>query len=218
MGDIRLELKLDKFNACLAEMKSRLGDATTSRQLVNYEVGKVLSRTISKTTAATVSSVRASTEEKEWTTYLGKRYRLSWKYPNATWTGISAMRKASLAAKIAAIGLTKQTWLTIGMALGVEVKAPAYVAAAKTPKHDNADNVSAIPKELAAGYGVTIQNRSPLLRVPGLRQPFFGAVAGRIGFYNRNVKYGVFEDLNAVAKKYRGLIITNPAPPADPDA
>lgn len=205
--DFRLQIKTAQFNEAMAEMYRRLGDVATQRQIIDFEVGKVVEGALRRTETATSTSIRASAASKQWTTLNGKKYKLAWRVPSPTWRDIAAARRAVLDAKLAARGLAKRSWLALGEALGVTVEAPGYVTTAKAKNHTSGENVSVDRKSSPDGYGLRIDNSSPLLRWTEGRQAFFAAVAGRIEFFKRNLRSGVFGDLDKAARKYRGLVV-----------
>ncbi len=206
--DLRLRLEIGKFNSALREMSARLSHTIAEERIVEYEVGKIIEATLAGTRAATVSGIRASAETAEWTTYNGKRYKLSNRYPNALWRGIAAKRKESLMRKIAARGLAKQSWLALANLIGVEIRAPGFVRSATAPTHTNSENVNIRRDYGARRFGLGISNTSPLLRFSDGRRAFFSAVIGRRRFYETNLRRGVFGDLAKIAAKYPGLKMT----------
>ena len=205
--DPRLRLEIGKFNSAMRELGASLAGHATMEQVIDAEVGKILEAALAGTDAATVSSIRSSSESRLYITRGGKKYKLSNRYPNNLWRSISAQRKASLVRKLAARGLAKQSFLALAREVGVEVKAPGYVAAATTPRHSNADNVETRRDYKNEAYGIMVRDSSPLIRWTGARQAFFAAVAGRRNFYAQNLKHGVFKDLAKVAAKYPGLAL-----------
>jgi len=206
--DVKLQIKIASFNGAMADMSRRLKRHATQRQIVDGEVGKILEAALKKTDTATVASIRLNSESKEWTTYNGKKYNLLWRYPNELWSGIKAMRKADLMRRIAARGLTKRSFHALGLTFGQNIKAPAFVQTAVVPGHTSAQNVASQRKTSTTGYGLRIENHSPILRYAHARQAFFAAVAGRVSFFTRNLAKGVFNDLKQVQAKYPGIRFT----------
>lgn len=206
--DLKLEIKIDAFNGAMAEMSKRLKGYATQQQIVDGEVGKILEAALRNTDTATVSSIRLNTEAKEWTTYNGKKYNLLWHFPNQIWSGIKTMRKADLMRRLAARGLTKRSFHALGLTFGQNIKAPGYVQGAVVPRHTSAENVSSQRKTSTTGYGLMIENHSPILFYAHARQAFFSAVAGRVAFFARNLAKGVFNDLKQVQAKYPGIRFT----------
>lgn len=205
--DPRFRLEVGRFNSAMREMGAALGNSATMEQVIDFEVAKIVEMALKQTTAASVSSIRQSVEDREWTTLAGKKYKLSHRYPNAVWRSIVAKRKDSLTRKLAARGLSKQAWLALARQIGFDIEAPGYVKVASTPKHSNDQNVNTRRDYKTNGYGLTIQNKSPLIPWSEARQAFFGAVVGRRKFFDQNLKRGVFADLEKVARKYPGLIV-----------
>jgi hypothetical protein len=206
--DIKLEIKIDAFNGAMKEMAHRLKNNTTGQRIVEYEVVKVLEKTLAGTDAATVNSIRGNFQAQQWTTFNGRRYNLDWHFPNGLWNSISAARKANLQRRLAARGLAKRSFHALGLSLGYDIDAPAYVKGAVTRNHTSAENVSSRKETTSAGFGVRIEDHSPLLQYTGAKRAFFAAVAGRVRFFTTNVAKGVFNDLKQVTAKYPGLRFT----------
>lgn len=214
--DLRLEIKIDDFNAAMADMNRRLGNATTKRAIVDGEVAKVLEKTLAGTKVATRASINDSIKRTEWTTFPakwngggGKRYLLSNHYPNALWSRIQSQMAASLARKVAAIGAARKSWWAMGVRLGYSI-ADRGSSKAVIPGHTADENVSVLREASEGNYMLTVKNDSPLMRWTDGRRAFFSAIAGRVGFFRQNLARGVFNDLKAVQAKYPGIEIHPP--------
>lgn len=214
--DLTLDIKIDDFNAAMDEMALQLGSSSgvTKRKIVDNEVSKILEKTLAGTDTATKASINASIKSKEWTTYPsggGKRYKLSWHFPNSLWGSIQAQGAASLARKIARAGWTRKSWWSLGVLIGYNINSKGSETAV-IPGRSAQDAVSAKRDESQGNYVLAIRNSSPLLDFTGSRRAFFSAVAGRTGFFRQNLAHGVFDDLSQVAKKYPGLEVSVPPP------
>ncbi len=206
--DAGVTVQVEKFNAAMREMQSRLAGRATLEQIIDYEVSKIIEAALKGTDAATVNSIRRSLEEREWTTLNGKKYKLTNRYPNPVWNAIIAKRKASLTRRLAARGITKQSWLALARQIGFDIEAPSYVRRATVERHTNDENVDSRRDYKTSAYGLAIANHAPLLQFVGAKQAFFSAVVGRRKFFENNLKRGVFNDLAAVAAKYPGIKVT----------
>lgn len=132
------------------------------------------------------------------------------------WARISRQKRTILKLKLLAVGLTKQSWWLLAQKMGYDVDAPEYVKTA-LPSRNRAkvnpwNNVSIRRDEPKNGrYGIELTNKMPLLDVPhgpqGIRA-FFAAIAGRIGFFKRNLANGVYSDAAQIAKKYPGIKVS----------
>ncbi len=205
--DPKLRIEVGNFNRAMREMKVRLADRVTLEQIVDAEVAKIIEAAMKKTKAATVSGIRANSEEREWTTFDGKKYKLSNRIPRDLFMRIAAKRKASLLRKLAARGLARRSWVELARLLGFEIGAPGFVRAARRPSGSGGEENVIIRRQYTRGYGLHIANNSPINRWSDARQALFAAVVGRRRFYETNVKRGVFDSMKAVARKYPGLTV-----------
>lgn len=208
--DPRFTLEVSKFNAAMREMSASLRHHATEREIIDFEVGKIIEKALAETDTATVASIKFSMEATEWKTYDGKKYKLTNRYPTRVWGMIKGRLAASLRRRVAARGSAKKSWLALARRIGVEIKAPGYVATANIPSHPAEENVAVERTNGEFRYGIRITNSSPILRWAKGRQAFFGAVIGRRKFFEQNLARGVFRKLETVAKKYKGLIIAGP--------
>lgn len=208
-----IQVKLDDFNAAIADMQSRLGNARTQRSVIDNEVGKIIEKTLAGTKTATRASINDSLKKTEWTTIGGRHWLLTNRYPDRIWAMIQEGMAASLARKVAAIGWARKSWYALAKKLGLSINSKGSEMAT-VRGHDADENVTYRRDESQGNYLLVIANTSPLLRYADSDRAFFGAVAGRTAFYRQNLAHGVFNDFAEVAKKYPGLNIIVP-PRAD---
>lgn len=204
-------VKVDEFNRAMHDMSRKLGNSATQQQIVESEVRKILETAISRTKAASVEKIREFNQDDKWMTYHRKKYLMTNRYPDPLWNRLIELRKKDLVKKLAARGWSKASWYALGIAIGFDLKAPGFVKSSKVPGVSAAQNVSAAKENTRKGnYGLRIENNSPMLGINNTNssRAFFSAVAGRIGFYRRNVQNGVFKDLKSVAAKYPGIVLT----------
>lgn len=214
MADRGLYLEVGKFNAAMREMGEKLADVTTMKQILEFEVGRIIERALALTDSATVASIRkshAADPWKPWRTYnidgARRKVNMNWRMPNRIWGQILAQQKAHLQTSLAARGLTKQSWLALANDLGVAISAPEYVRTATVENHQNTENVETKIRQTLGEYGIAISNHAPLLQFTGASQAFFSAVSGRRNYFLKNLSRGVFDDLKSVARKYPGLAV-----------
>jgi len=131
----------------------------------------------------------------------------------ARWQAALAKMKEKaidVAKAVRSSGVAKATWYQIAHALGIEsqVKAPGYVQNAVSRDgrvyiHGTARKVDT-PQQLF----VEIRNDSNLVvsRLNGA-SILSRAINGRIGYFNKNLETGVFEDIRARVTKYRGIAV-----------
>lgn len=220
--DLKLEVKIDQFSGFLKEFERRLEGAATMQQITDFEVSRVMEKAISETGKADKAKMRDRIAGLRMITLDGKRIPLMNKktgrfqrFPDATWAQITAKKKIMLDLLLQARGLSAQSWYLLALKLGYAVKAPAYVKAALPSKRRAAlavqNNVSIERVRTAKGnYGVEITNKMPILRFnpPAGLAALFTAIAGRIGYFKKNMAKGVFDDAKAVAAKYKGIQVT----------
>lgn len=209
MADVRLTVETSRLNDAFRRMERTLSRSGVSqKRIIDFEVGKIMEGAMKRTNVASKSELRADFEAKEWTTYGGKRYKLSNRYPNPLWRAIDGKRKAGLARRLAAIGTAKQTWVLIAGKLGIRLDAPGYVFSARLPTRSNEANVSVTQQVSETAYGVGVVNSSPLMKFANGRQALFSAIIGRRKFFERNVSKGVFDEIATIARAYPGLVVT----------
>jgi len=194
-------------------------------RVVDFEMGKILSKCVSSTPSATEEKIIQNARSREWGTHntgftpkrkfrgtepaVGyKKYKYSNRYPNALWNEISRQRLASIESRIGHMNLSKQSWLKLAEMLGIEIKAPVKVR--KTPQNFNVNfNTSRVKSD--SSYSISISNNQPTIKAIGGRGILDKAVSGRMMYFQKNIENGVLEDLAAFAKSYPGLTITAPA-------
>ena len=210
-GDPGLEIKYEEFSSYLKVLEDRIGRGSRIEQITDYEVSKVLERAVEGTGKMDASKVVHNYEMQLFTTFEGKKYFLLNHYPNSLWHSPDEHRKASLAKKLAARGLSAQSWYIIARKLGYEIEAPAYVKNASYNGEDTGrDAMIERGYSQNDAYGVTLTNSMPILRFdpPGGFRALFTAIAGRLGYYRQNLAHGVFQDAEEIARAYPGIEVT----------
>lgn len=212
--DAGLQLKTTEFSGFLRALKEKLGDKTDMRTIVDYEMGRVLNRSLALTGAASEEKIKERWRGKRVITLLGKKQVLvnpktgrAQKFPDATWELVKRERAAGIARTLAKIGISKATWAALAEKLGQEITVPAYVRAAGQ-RAGISRYVSIERRETGPSYGVAIINGGSKLTYspPAGREALFTAFAGRIGFYRKNMAEGVFDSIHKIAAKYKGLV------------
>jgi hypothetical protein len=215
--DLRLKLKTDEFTAFCRDLRATLGDQTTMQRVVDNEVGRVLEKAMEETDYADRQKIRERVKNRNVFRVGGKKYLIRnystgqpWRVPDQVWPKIQDMRNRSLIRKLAAVAITKRSWVDLAEKLGQAIKAPAFVRAAKVS--NSGVNGNTLVERTTQGnenrYGLRVTNKSPKLGVPGTEgiQAFFTGLAGRIGFYHENLARGVFGSARKTASKYRGIV------------
>ncbi len=216
--DRALVIKTEEFTGFLKQLRATLGDRTTMQRVVDSEVSKVLERAVELTGKADRSKIMDRVAKRSVFNVDGKKYLTrdwktgkAWHVPNAVWSTIEKLRAQSLKQRIAAIGLSKQSFYLIAKKLGFDIAAPAFVKAAVNKQGRDTDSDARIQREQSENkYALMIQDTMPILKFspPAGKQAFFSALAGRINFYKANVAHGVFDSVAKTAAKYKGVIVT----------
>jgi hypothetical protein len=214
---VKSELVAGRFNAYLQELWA-IDPTISFSALVRAEAAAVMVAALSRTKAANVAKIRAAVKDREWVTFGGKRYKLGersgegWRLPDTTWAQIEAYRQQRANIKLAARGLSKQTWLHLARALRPVLNAiPAYVAAANFKGQQYPQDVSTTEGSTPAGYILTLLNSSPVVQYAGGEWALLGAMQGRISYFRRNLQHRAFETLESRARKYPGIWVTESA-------
>lgn len=106
--------------------------------------------------------------------------------------------------RLAARGLLKKVWQQIGGKLGMALEGvPAYVERASTPHGDYPENAEA--REVGTGSKFSIEGASYRVYDPRIVSAFARAMNGRASFFRNNLRRGVFDKAEEIARKYPGL-------------
>ncbi len=137
-----------------------------------------------------------------------KRYYYLNRYPAAVWAEISRQRKESLESTIRFRGLSKQSWYVVARILGLDPDAPDYV---RSMRVEHPENFHAQRVNNGGDYRLRFSNAQPTVNNPRTRAAGANrlrrAIAGRVKFFEKNLKLGVFNSLAGVARAYPGLKI-----------
>jgi hypothetical protein len=212
--DSGLEIKTTEFSGFLRTLAEKLGDKTDMRTIVDYEMGRVLNRALALTGKAdeqkiqtkykTLRAIRVN-GKKVWLTNAktGRAQRLL----DALWANVQSARATALARTMAKIGAAKASFAAIARKLGQQISVPNYVD--NVMIKGGVDRFAEVDRrEGAVSYGVAIVNKMNVLNyAPNGRQALFSAFAGRVGFYRTNMAKGVFDSIEKITAKYKGVII-----------
>jgi len=116
----------------------------------------------------------------------------------------SEQREAELKRRI---GTAKRSWVLLAQRMGILLPKtpPGYVNKAMVNGKVLSDEVSHVRKVTASQVGFLIQNFTRAAVRGGGRAALLKAINGRVGYYHRNVRSGVFKKIADVAKKYPGF-------------
>jgi hypothetical protein len=222
---MRVAVDTSKFNAMVREIARKAG--VPNEEVLTHEVGKILEKTITNTKAATVSSIRATSEKSQFSMqpeslYSPKggragvnvtkngfiAYFLRNRYPDNLWALMSARRKVSLAAKLKARGLARKSWLDIANRLGLSINYPGYVASAvPSSGKEHPENTRVRLARQNGKLQIAFQNSQPTVNRIGGSRALQAAIDGRYKFFITQMAKGTFDDIAKIAKKYPGIRI-----------
>jgi len=229
---LKITIDTRNMNRAIAAISRFSGVA--HEEVIEEEAGKILEAAVRLTPAAKMQKIKAhyaslgnswvtespelytpvspsgiSHRAKVKVTKTGKiRYDMSHRYPDALWAAITGERKTRLEAALRARGLSKNAWLMLGQAAGITVKAPGYVKQAiPSTGKVHPENATARKTRPSGRYGIFFETIQPTLITIGGHRILQRAINGRVKYFERNLKLGVFKDLKKIAARYPGLTI-----------
>lgn len=210
---LKVELITRNFNRMLEELAA-IDPRVDMRDVIVSEATSVIEGAMRRTKHAEAARIRADFNSKEWTTFNGKKYKISeWRLPDSLWGEIQARRRERLQTKLNARGLARQSWVHVAGALGRSIAAPAFVINANYKGRQYPIDGDKREEGSGANFALTIINSSPIVQSAGGRGALLAAMAGRIGYFRRNMAHGFYRNMVDRAKKYPG-IFTSPVPSA----
>lgn len=210
---LKVEIVTRDFNRMLEELAA-IDPAIEFRDVVYGVASRVVFNALYRTRAAKVSAIRRTFQDKEYTTFSGKRYKLSNRYPDELWGRIDQFLKDRLAVKLASRGLSKKSWYHLARQISPVMRdVPAYVTEANYKGADHPENAN--HQEITGGdnFALEIMNFSPIVQAAGGRQALLFAMRGEVGYFRQNMAHGFYRTLESRAAKYPG-IFTSPVPAA----
>lgn len=200
---------VSRFNAMVLELKQKTGASIAS--IVESEVRSTLEAALKTTKAAKVATIKRNQETQQWVTVNGKRMRRDWRMKDATYA--EAKRKHGARTKILeqARGLSKRQVLDMAASVGLNLRGtPAYVRAARASAkaHRNQKNTTGRREIRPFRYVLAMRLDYPLAFLPtvGIQRALNRAIQGRVKFFKRNAKEGVFDSAAATVAKYGGFL------------
>jgi hypothetical protein len=206
-----LTIDTSNFNRAVQEMARLTG--ASYEDIVKAEIGATLAAAIKNTKAATRASIKKSTEKGVWIPdknhpkYKGGRIvPPNWKMTSEQWAWLTK----NLEEKYKRAGLLKQSWLKIIK----ETNSPIPKNATISPKAESATvrgKKMFIPTTYnrqvsgsKVGYNIANYAKAATQWGPA-KMAFIRAINGRVGYFHRNVRAGVFKKVSTIAKKYPGF-------------
>jgi hypothetical protein len=192
-------------------------------EVIDLEAIKVLEGAVKNQKAARVKDIKDYYERRQWGMYKSsfqpkqpfkgklskngfKRYYLRNFYPDALWNEIQNQNSNHFATAKKARGLLKKAWAQLGSDLGLNISVPSYARSATTKRGDYPGNTSGRRNGTGAAYYIEGTNARPYARSDrsfALQM----AMRGRVRFFQQNLKLGVFNNAESIAKAYPGLVI-----------
>ena len=217
-----IEVDTSAFDGMCYELARMAGSPPT--QALREEVGKVLSRAIELTPAASVEKISRQQQNQAYamepaslyTPKFPKRrnvrngrvlYKLTNRYPDTLWQKIQQARNKDIKKKIAARGLAKQSWWIIGNLLGLNVPAPAYVTRAIPTSGKTYKDETARVDRQGAEVAYEFENSQPTINAIDGAKILQKAIDGRVNYFLTNVSREVFDKMESIAKKYPGVTV-----------
>jgi hypothetical protein len=214
----------------------RANSDKTLEQILAQEAKGLLTTMVRRSPAASRKSIEFRENQRKFVTYRGKKYRIRGvgrygnqkhehanRYPDMIWAGLMSLRRQSVARKMIARGLLKQSWLQIGDDLGLPVTAPAFVRKARAAtagfsgKRGRGDS-NVLLRRIKTGLGqragfkwfrkIILTNFSQVARVTGGRRLLNQVIASRVRQFRRGIQEEFKKLARAGAAKNPGATIT----------
>jgi hypothetical protein len=110
------------------------------------------------------------------------------------------------AQKIAARGLQKKVWAQVAEAFGIQLtNVPQYVRAATAPSGDHPEDAEGRARNQGSSF--TLEGTIHRVYWPGVFSALARAVNGRTSFFRTNLRKGVFDKAETIARKYPGMTV-----------
>jgi hypothetical protein len=183
-----LKVDTSAFNSMVSQLASK--SASSFASALKLEVARVLEKASKTTRAADGKKIRATVDKT---------------------AAAPTTKKRLLRAKLGAKGISKKTWSDLAASIGASIKVPGYVTKAKPSNgKDYGTQVSSRSGGTGPLYSIQIENHQPTVVGPGIdgAKVLSMAIAGRIKFFEGNLKRKLFDDLGKTAERYPGVKAT----------
>lgn len=210
---LKMELVTRDFNRMLAELAA-IDPRVEFGTVVRSEAGSVVAGAAGRTKAASREKIIARSNAQKFTTLNGKTYYIDRNYRNADLRQqLVNARVFQRERRLAARGISKQSFVWVAKSLGTPIKAPAYVMAANYKGRQYPQDGDTVERGSGAAFTVTIFNTSPTVQKASGQWALLGAMSARARYFERNMAHYAFSSIASRAKKYPG-IFTESVPPA----
>jgi hypothetical protein len=197
---------MTKFDKAINGLVANVGESF--QEVVRHEAGKILEAAIRFTPATKAQKIIGNVVTGKVLEMDGKKYWMDNRYPNALWRKLANRRKAEQTRQLRSRGLAKKSWFLLAVHSGLRVAAPGFVQKAQpTTGKSYPQNYSATEIKMKKNlYRLEMMNAQPTVQGTGKRA-LSRAIAGRIRYFEQNLRRGVFKDAAAVARAYPGLTV-----------
>ncbi len=207
----KAQLKTEKFEQMLVDLQRNVS-ATSLQDVIDAETSKVLSSAATKTKQAGVTKIRRSDKDRTHVTLPnGKVVNPNWRLSQNDWRALKRARADKIKEKLRRVGLSRQAWIQIGEEMGLQVTGRGLAKARKATVNSARVRHKASGTRRNRGKGRianVIVYGNPVGQFAGARSALQAAINGRVKFFERNVKTGVFDDAKSIAAKYPGIKIS----------
>ena len=198
---IRGEIIARDLNRMIEELAAI--DATIEfRDVIIGVAERIVNRAGKLTDAAALAKIRKSQGFKEYTTFSGKTYRMTNRFPDALWNSLTGQAYRNLQTKLNARGLAKQSWDHVGASFGASSDAPAYVKTANFSGRQYPTDGASKELKNAGAFALEIINSSPIVQAAGGKYALLKAMAGETMYFEKNLENRAFATVASRAKKY----------------
>lgn len=208
---LKIEVVTQQFGAMLRELAAidaRVEFAT----VVRNEAAAVEGGAMTRTKAASIPNIERRSAEQKFTTFNGKTYYIDRNYKDkALANALHNQRIFQKNRRLAARGISKQSWAHVARAQGSTVQAPAYVLTANYKGQQYPQDGAASESGTGASFALTITNSSPVVQKAGGQFALLVSMNARARYFERNMAHFFFMTMANRVKKYPG-IFAGPVP------
>lgn len=206
MADTGMQLKWDRFDDYTRDLAKRSGASLP--HVIESEVARILEVAAKKTRKATRRTIKESQQSRKWIRIRGKWYNLNNRYPDKMHRIIQSHLKKQVTARAKRAGLASAAFMDIADRMGQPVpRMPAKTRKASRPA--GWDVLSRVSRSQdPRRFFVDVGHSGSVLRWAGASQALFSAVAGRIKFFETNLKKGAFDTAKSTSAAYPGITVT----------
>lgn len=226
---MKLKGRLDttNFNAAMRELSKRT--KLTLTQVMRAEAGSVLTAAAKRTKETKAKTIndyfRRNTPNegnKNATAKSGNArfYKIPgvagskglrgfhWRIKNDEWTRYQANQKRKRQELLRRRGLSRQSILNMADTLGIKINEQGLSQARKALYRGRKRSHASRGVQMQMNKNrlvIRLENYTPGIRGSRMNAAFKKSIAGRVGYLRRNIKHGVFDSMQKVARAYPGL-------------